>query len=72
MKESGVSKQKEICSEFAEARGFEPLARRKTDAGFQDRCIQPDSATPPELFELTLIVIFSQSVSWHSKKMTWS
>ena len=68
VKESGVPRQKEIFREFAEARGFEPLARRKADAGFQDRCIQPDSATPPEFFELTLIVIFSQSVSWYSKK----
>ncbi|SVA86236.1 uncharacterized protein METZ01_LOCUS139090, partial [marine metagenome] len=50
VKESGVSRQKEIFREFAEARGFEPLDRRKADAGFQDRCIQPDSATPPEMF----------------------
>ena len=31
---------------IAEARGFEPL-EGKTLAGFQDQCIQPDSATPP-------------------------
>ena len=50
---------------LAEARGFEPL-EGETLAGFQDQCIQPDSATPPlriHYLHLSLPIVYLLSTT---------